>query len=62
MEQRIERIQRIQQIGLIGGMGWESTAEYDRLLDPGDAAASPVPLLPTSRIHAEAAIEAALQP
>lgn len=45
---------RVRTIGLLGGMSWESSAEYYRVVDEG--------CYPTTRLHALAAVEAALAP
>ena len=51
-------------IGMLGGMSWESTVvlgctELELLLTAADRA---VPLLPTARLHVQAAVTAALAP
>ncbi|HSM74726.1 MAG TPA: hypothetical protein VK852_08825 [Desulfobacterales bacterium] len=52
-------------IGMIGGMSWESSAEYYRVLNPGigllvSQADTAAPLFDTARIHAEAAVDFAI--
>jgi aspartate/glutamate racemase len=44
-------------IGMIGGMSWESSIEYYRIINE----AVTLPLFDTTRIHALAAVQFALQ-
>lgn len=54
-------------IGLIGGMGWESTAEYYRIINEtirkklGNQEDYMVSLFDTTAIHAKAAVDYALR-
>lgn len=47
-------------LGLLGGMSWESSIEYERLINEGVVGPEDVPLFPTTRLHAEAAVAFAL--